>query len=170
MNLIVAAAKYQEEPQRVAFYADLVQRVKAKPGVESAAVVNFLPLGGSNSSDVYLVEGEPEPAPGHENIGRYRVATPDYFTTMQIPDRQGTLHLRNRTKPVRHQVVIVNETLARKHWPGQEQSANAFAFMLHSDQSAVDGGCRRVKDVKHELTFPVTPEYYLPYAQDAGGR
>ena len=65
-------------------YNDLVQRVKAYPGVESAAVVNYLPLGGANSSDAYLVEGVPEPAPGQENDGRYRVCTPDYFRTMGI--------------------------------------------------------------------------------------
>ena len=61
MNLVLPIAKYREEPQRAAFYQDLVQRVKANPGVESAAVVNYLPLGGANSTDSYLVEGVPEP-------------------------------------------------------------------------------------------------------------
>ena len=58
--------------------------MKALPGVESAAVVNYLPLGGSNSSDAYLIEGDPEPPPGQENIGRYRVCTPDYFTQWEF--------------------------------------------------------------------------------------
>src|SRR6185503_8939732 len=71
MNLILPRAKYKEEAQGAAFYKELVQRVKATPGVESAAAVNFLPLGGSNASEDYLVEGEPQPAPGHENEGRY---------------------------------------------------------------------------------------------------
>ncbi|HEY6660198.1 MAG TPA: ABC transporter permease, partial [Pyrinomonadaceae bacterium] len=76
LNLVLPGAKYREEPQRAAFYNDLVQRVKAYPGVESAAAINYLPLGGSNSSDSYLVEGTPEPAPGQETDGRYRVCTP----------------------------------------------------------------------------------------------
>ena len=59
------------------------------PGVESAAVVNYLPLGGSNSSDSFLVEGLPEPPPGQEFDGRYRVCTPDYFQTMGISIRKG---------------------------------------------------------------------------------
>jgi putative ABC transport system permease protein len=78
MNLVLPA-RSTGSPQRAAFYSDLVQRVKAYPGVESAAVVNYLPLGGANSSDSYFVEGEPEPQPGQENDGRYRVASPDYF-------------------------------------------------------------------------------------------
>src|SRR6185369_7086461 len=68
MNLVLPVAKYKDEPARAAFYNDLVQRVKAQPGVESAAVVNYLPLGGANSSDAYLVEGEPQPAPGQESV------------------------------------------------------------------------------------------------------
>jgi len=63
MNLNLPFAKYKENAQRSAFYADLVQRVKTLPGVQSAAVVNYLPLGGANSSDFFLIEGAPEPPP-----------------------------------------------------------------------------------------------------------
>ena len=63
--------------------------MKALPGVQSAAVVNYLPLGGANSSDAFLVEGQPEPAAGQENNGRYRVCTPDYFQTMGISILKG---------------------------------------------------------------------------------
>ena len=82
MNLVLPAAKYKDEPQRAAFYSDLIRRVTELPGVESAAAVNHLPLGGSNSSTSFLVEGLPEPAPGQESSGRYRVCTPNYFDTM----------------------------------------------------------------------------------------
>src|SRR5436190_1640800 len=88
-NLNLPMAKYKEESQRANFYADVVQRVKTLPGVQSAAAVNYIPLGGSNSSDVFLVEGAPEPPPGQENIGRYRVCTPDYFQTMGISIQKG---------------------------------------------------------------------------------
>src|SRR5262249_40022649 len=54
MSITLPGLKYKEESQRAAFYSDLVQRVESYPGVESAAVVNFIPLGGANSSDSYL--------------------------------------------------------------------------------------------------------------------
>ncbi|HKG81481.1 MAG TPA: ABC transporter permease, partial [Pyrinomonadaceae bacterium] len=111
MNLVLPGAKYREQPQRAAFYNDLVQRVKAYPGVESAAAVNYLPLGGANSSDSYLVEGMPEPAHGQEIDGRYRVCTPDYFRTMGIPILKGR-GFTEQDKAGATPVVIVNETLA----------------------------------------------------------
>ena len=166
MSIKLPAVKYKEEPQRVAFYQDLVQRVKAYPGVESAAAVNFLPLGGANSSDSYLVEGEPEPAPGQENEGRYRVATPDYFHTMNISLSRGrgfTEQDKTGTQPV----VIVNETLARKHWPGQDPIGKRIRFYGPLDQAPWMSVVGVVQDVKFELNSPVTPEYYLPHAQDS---
>src|SRR6185503_4422790 len=48
---LMLPAKYKDEGASERFYSDVVQRVKAYPGVESAAAVNFIPMGGSNASD-----------------------------------------------------------------------------------------------------------------------
>src|SRR5829696_2040409 len=127
MNLVLPGARYREQPQRAAFYNDLVQRVKAYPGVESAAAVNYLPLGGANSSNGYLVEGVPEPAAGQELVGRYRVATPDYFPTMGISIIRGR-GFTDRDKAGAPPVAVVNETLARKHWPDQDAIGKRIRF------------------------------------------
>src|SRR5204862_5731915 len=66
MNLVLPAAKYKEEPQRAAFYSELLLRVEALPGVELAAAVNHLPPGGSNYSTGFLIAGLPAPPPRHE--------------------------------------------------------------------------------------------------------
>src|SRR5215211_2804958 len=166
MSLVLPVAKYKDEPPRVAFYNDLVQRVKAQPGVESAAFVNFLPLGGSNSSDSYLVEGEPEPAAGQEHGGRYRVATPDYFRTMEISIVRGRA-FTDQDKAGAPPVVIVNETLARQHWPGQDPLGKRIRFYGPLEKAPWMEVVGVIKDVKHELNIPIEPEYYLPYAQDA---
>jgi putative ABC transport system permease protein len=166
MNLVLPGAKYKDEAARAAFYDDLVQRVKAQPGVESAAVVNYLPLGGANSSDSYLVEGEPEPAPGQEHDGRYRVATPDYFRTMEIPIVRGRA-FTVQDKAGTTDVVIVNETLARQHWPGQDPLGKRIRFYGPPERAGWREIVGVVKDVKHELNIPVTPEYYLPHKQDS---
>ena len=164
-NLVLPAAKYRDQPSRAAFYEDLVQRVKATPGIQSAAVVNFIPLGGANSSDSYLVEGEPEPAPGNEYLGRYRVSTPDYFQTMGISIVRGR-GFTEQDKAGGPRVVVVNETLARKHWPDQEAIGKRIRFDGPVDENPWMEIVGVVKDVKHELTLVVTPEYYLPHAQD----
>jgi putative ABC transport system permease protein len=165
MNLVLPFAKYKDEPQRAAFYSDLVQRVKAHPGVESAAVVNFLPLGGSNSSEAYLVDGEPEPAPGNENEGRYRVCTPDYFHTMGIPLDKGRT-FTEQDKAGAPEVAIVNETFARKHWPNQDPIGKRIRFYGPPERAGWRQIVGVIQDVKHELNLEVTPEFYLPYAQD----
>jgi len=166
MNLILPRAKYKDEPHSAAFYTDLVQRVKATPGVESAAAVNFLPLGGSNASDDYLVEGAPAPPPGQGNDGRYRVCTPDYFTTMRIPILKGRA-FTEQDKAGATPVVIVNETLARKHWPGQDPLGKRIRFDAPLDKAPWMEIVGVSKDVRHELTLEVTPEFYLPHAQDS---
>ena len=166
MRLMLPRAKYQQQPQRAAFYNDLLQRVKATPGVESAAFVNYLPLGGQNSSESYLVEGEAEPQPGRENEGRYRVATPEYFQTMRIPIVAGR-GFSEQDKAGAPPVVIVNETLARKHWPGQPAVGKRIRFYGDQARTPWMEIVGVVQDVTHELNLAVTPEYYLPHAQNS---
>ncbi|MCU1267458.1 MAG: hypothetical protein JWM21_3776 [Acidobacteria bacterium] len=166
MNLVLPGAKYKGEPQRATFYRDLVQRVKELPGIQSAAVVNYLPLGGANSSDAYLVEGAGEPPPGQENDGRYRVCTPDYFQTMGIPILKGR-GFTEQDKAGAQAVVIVNETLARKHWPGGDPVGKRIRFYGPLDKAPWIEVVGVVQDVKHELNLNVTPEFYLPHAQDS---
>ena len=165
MNLNLPFAKYKENAQRSAFYADLVQRVKTLPGVQSAAVVNYLPLGGANSSDFFLIEGAPEPPPGQENDGRYRVCTPDYFQTMGISILTGR-GFTEQDKAGAKPVIIVNETLARKYWPGGDALGKRIRFYGPLDKNPWMEIIGVVQDVKHELNLPVTPDYYLPHAQD----
>jgi len=165
MNLLLPNAKYRDAQSRRAFYSELVSRAKAVPGVQSAALVNYLPLGGSNSSDSYLVEGLPEPPPGQEYDGRYRVCTPDYFQTMGITLLKGrgfSEEDRADTPPV----VIVNETLARKHWPNEDAIGKRIRFYGPLDRAPWMQVVGVIRDVKHELNIPVSPEYYLPHAQD----
>jgi putative ABC transport system permease protein len=166
LNLVLPAAKYKEEPQRAAFYAELVRRVSALPAVDSAAAVSHLPLGGSNSSDDFLIEDLPEPPPGQEFDGRYRVCTPDYFRTMGIAVVKGRA-FTDQDKAGAPPVIIVNETLARKYWPNQDPIGKRMRFYGPIEKSPWIQVVGVVKDVKHELNLPVTTDYYLPHAQDS---
>jgi putative ABC transport system permease protein len=168
MSLILPTTKYPDETHRATFYSDLLDRVKTLPGVQSTALVNYLPLGGSNSSDSFLIEGMPEPAPGQENIGRYRVSTPDYFQTMDISLMKGR-SFNEQDKAGSIPVVIVNETLARKHWPNDEAIGKRMRFEGPLDRAPWMQVVGVIRDVKHELNTPVVPEFYLPLAQDVWG-
>ena len=165
MSVILPAAKYKDEAQITAFFSDLVNRVKVLPGVQSTALVNYLPLGGSNSSDAFLVEGLPQPAPGQENIGRYRVCSPDYFQTMAISLLKGRA-FTEQDKAGAAPVVIVNETLAQRYWPNDEAVGKRIRFDGPLDRAPWMQVVGIIRDVKHEMNIPVRPEFYLPHAQD----
>ena len=168
MNIGLPRAKYTDKQKREAFYTELIQRMKSTPGVESAAIVNFLPLGGSNASDAYLVEGEAEPPPEQENLGRYRVCTPDYFQTMGIRVVKGR-SFTDQDKEGAPLVVMINEAMARKHWPNGDSVGKRIRWTGPLDKAPWIEIVGVIQDVKHELNIPVTPEFYLPYAQDVSG-
>jgi putative ABC transport system permease protein len=63
-------------------------------------------------------------------------------------------------------VVIVNEALARKHWPGQDPIGKRIRFYGEPDRTPWMQIVGVIEDVTHELNVPVTPEYYLPFSQD----
>lgn len=168
MNLVLPRAKYREEAQRVAFYQELVKRVQQLPGVSSAATVNYLPLGGSNSSTSFLIEGAPEPPPGEQFDGRYRVCSPDYFQTMGIPVLKGRA-FTEQDRAGAQPVIIVNETLARKYWPNDDPVGKRMRFTGPLEENPWLQVVGVVKDVKHELNLAITPDYYLPHAQDGWG-
>jgi putative ABC transport system permease protein len=166
MNLVLPAAKYKDELQRAAFYSDLVKRIAELPGVESAAAVNHLPLGGSNSSNAFLIEGLPDPPPGQENDGRYRVCTPNYFKTMGIAVLKGR-GFTEQDKAGSQPVIIVNQTLARKYWPNTDPIGKRMRYPGPLDQNPWMQVVGVVQDVKHEMNLPVTSDFYVPHAQDA---
>ncbi|HEY6119657.1 MAG TPA: ABC transporter permease [Pyrinomonadaceae bacterium] len=166
MNLVLPAAKYKEESQRADFYSDLLQRMNQLPGVTSAAIVNHLPLGGSNSSTSFLVEGVPEPPPGQEFDGRYRVCSPGYFHTMGISVLKGR-SFTDQDKAGAPLVIIVNETLARKYWPNDDPIGKRMRYSGPLEQNPWMQVVGVVQDVKHELNLAVTPDFYVPHAQDA---
>jgi putative ABC transport system permease protein len=166
MRFALPSIKYKDRPARAAFYKDLVQRVNGLSGVETAGLVSDIPLGGSNSSDVFLIEGAPEPAPGQENEGRIRVCTPDYFQAMGISVLKGR-GFNEFDKVGNTPVVIVNESFAKTYWPSGDAIGKRMRFVGPVAENPWKEVVGIVTDVKHELNLPVTTDYYLPHAQES---
>jgi predicted permease len=106
-------------PQAKIFQDELIQRVRALPGVEAAAYARVVPLGyGSFSSTPIAVDGyEPQPN-GQSSDELYNEVSPDYFATMGIPLLSGREFTRadDENAP---RVAIVNETMVARYWRGQ---------------------------------------------------
>jgi putative ABC transport system permease protein len=168
MELALPAAKYNDAARRADFYRQLVARLEAVPGVEAAGVVNHLPLGGSNSSTSFLLEGQPEPPPGRENEARYRVCSPRYFETLGMRLAAGRAFTEQDAANA-PPVVIVNRTLARRYWPGEDPLGKRIRETGDPARNPWMQVVGVVGDVKHEMNQEVTPEFYVPHAQRPAG-
>jgi putative ABC transport system permease protein len=85
---------------------------------------------------------------------------------MQIPVLRGR-SFTDQDKAGAQQVVIINETLARKHWSGQDPIGKRIRFYGPLDRAPWLEVVGVIQDVKHELNTNVMPEFYLPHAQDS---
>ena len=114
------ASTYADPPAVYAFYASLIERLAALPGVESAGAISNLPLrGGSGGMNDFAIDGRPQPRPGEPtwNAGHVMV-TPGYFETMRTPLIEGRL-IDASDVPDGPRVAVINEEAARRYWPGE---------------------------------------------------
>ena len=104
---------------RSRFYADILDRLRAVPGVTAASGVAYLGMGREpRSPRDFYIQGRPAGQPGERPQAEYHAVTSDYFKTLDIPVRAGRDFDRNDT-PDRPRVAIVNQTLARAAFPGE---------------------------------------------------
>ena len=106
-------------PIRSRFYADVLDRLRAVPGVSAAAGVAYLGMGREpRTARDYFIQGRPEGRPGERPQAEYHAITADYFKTLEIPVRDGRDFAKLDT-PERPRVAIINEALARTTFPGE---------------------------------------------------
>jgi macrolide transport system ATP-binding/permease protein len=115
VNLVSAG---YDAPRAQTFQDELLDRVKALPGVESAVFARMTPLSyGSYSSTPLAVDGY-QPPPEEQPIVEYNEVGPDYFTTLGIPLVSGRQFTRADDEKAAL-VAVVNETMAAKYWRGR---------------------------------------------------
>ncbi|MBS1855930.1 MAG: ABC transporter permease [Acidobacteria bacterium] len=115
MRVSATGPKYREEQAAARFYSVVGDRIAHLPGVISQGIVSTLPLTGAVGWGGIDVEGY-TPQPGQELQVDLRVASPDYFRTMEIPLRGGR-YFSDHDTPGGMQVAIVDDRFARRFWP-----------------------------------------------------
>ncbi|TMP90751.1 MAG: ABC transporter permease [Verrucomicrobia bacterium] len=118
MKIPLSEVKYPDKERRSPFYAEVLRRVQALPGVQSAAVAGNLPLTYDGDSMPIGIEGRTDPPPDQRPDVILRVVGPGYFSTMGIPLVRGR-DFREQDKADSARVVIVSEKTARHFWPGE---------------------------------------------------
>ena len=130
MVIRLPEARYAEDPQIVNFFSQTLERVRQLPSVRSAGIVNFLPLyGGLGSNTGFKILGQPVPPPGQEPSTDVRVADSGYFGTLGIPLLRGRNFSDREQREAKH-VILINEALARKHFPNQDPIGQQLDVMM----------------------------------------
>jgi putative ABC transport system permease protein len=162
-NFELPDAKYKDNKQQ--FYQDLMPRLQALPGVTAAAGITPLPLSGNNYSISFQIEGRPVPA-ADEPSAAFRVGTPGYFQAMGIPMLNGRDFTPGdvENSPL---VTIINEAFARRYFPNENPiGKRIIPGVRRHGENVPREIVGIVGNVRHEaLSGDVTPEYYLPHAQ-----
>ncbi|MBL8209169.1 MAG: ABC transporter permease [Bryobacterales bacterium] len=165
MQVSLDAQRELRGESRTALYREMLARVREVPGVESASMVNHLPVGGDLWGGTLLAEGMAIPQPGRMPRAVWRVAMPGYFAAMRarwVAGRDFTDADREGTAPV----VIVNEKLARRLWPAGDALGRRVRLgdpRVQSPWVTVIGVVRDLR--QRSWTAPVEEEYYLPVTQ-----
>jgi predicted permease len=160
-------SRYGTPPKLSAFCREVLERLKALPGVESAASVTSLPteIGPVFPFNIEGRELGPDQASGDS---QYRVISSDYFRAMRIPLLKGR-YFRERDTEQSRGVVVINETLARDFWPNQDPMGQRITIAKTmgpqwSDRvREVVGVVGDIKEIS--LNQPAPAEMYVPYTQ-----
>ncbi len=158
--------RYGDPEDRISFYQRFAETVKALPGVQATGAISKLPASGRYHQWGFGVEGRPEPGEGEEwPSADMRCVDGDYFEVMGIPLLSGRL-LGRQDRADSTLSVVVNETLARKYWPGDGDPVGERVWVAGSFRAIVGV----IGDTRHAHRETTVPRIYLPHDQFAPDR
>ncbi len=143
------------------FYRRLVERVRTLPGIQSATLARRLPFTGDGIAFASVAIDGYAPAKDEDMRLNYETVGPQYFQTMRIPLAHGR-DFDERDQDGAPGVVIINETMAGRYWPGGD--ALGRRIKLTKDWLEIVGIAKDVKN--RSLSEAPQPFLYLPLLQD----
>ncbi len=164
-NLQLPRTSYREPEAIAAFFDQLLERLDARPSLAAAGAVSVLPLSGDDSDVDVTIEGRPAPAPGDRAGVWYRAVSSGYFETMGIRRVAGR-GFTDRDRAGSMPVAIVNETLARRHFAGEDPIGQRLKLGGPDSTRPWRTIVGVIGDVRHKgLGLEPAEELFLPHAQ-----
>ncbi len=121
----IPSSRYPGRDQVLTFQDRFEEQLEARPGIERVGMVGQLPLNGTSWSSQFQAQGWPPERVGLEIL--HRRADAGYFEALDIPLLRGRL-LRPTDGPEAPRVVVINETFARRHFPGEDPIGQRIAY------------------------------------------
>ena len=166
MEMVLRSAQYSKNPAILGFWEQVLDRVRALPGVEAVALGTAIPLAGTHNRDDITIEGEPLPAPGEFPHPDFHEITPDYMRVLGIPLLRGRTFTEadNETAPP---VALINAALAHCFWPNHDPIGKQILFGHPGPKSKPVTIVGVVGDTRlYGLANPARFEVYAPYRQE----
>jgi putative ABC transport system permease protein len=168
-NLLTASVSlprtaYSDAPRIASFYTQLLDRLKALPGVQSVGAITNLPLAGGGTDSDFQVEGRPPSEPHKQPVAWYDSVTPDYFRAMGMRRVKGR-DFTERDARDAPKVAIISEALARRYFPDEEPLGKRLRFG-QDDSREIVGVMADVK--QFGLETDARPSMWFPAAQAPG--
>jgi predicted permease len=177
-QIFLPRAKYQGGADVSRVYREVLQKVQALPGVESAGLINYPPLGVISTTVPFEIRGQ-EPASADDTpTVQYSVISSEYFRTVNIPLLAGR-EFSDQDRDENHGVVIISANMAQRLWPNEspigKQVTPRFpamkAYWLPESNNVPLTIVGVVGDVNREGIAGTSPDQrlpdiYLPYLQN----
>jgi predicted permease len=123
-----APANSVEEKKRDSLYSDLINRLRALPGVTTVGATSNVLFPSEMYKVPFLIEGQPAEPPGQRAFLPNGEATPDYFRAVGIPLLRGRVFTAADVVENAPSVIIVNETMARRYWSSIDPIGKRLKF------------------------------------------
>lgn len=151
--------------QGLAFYRALLDRVRAMPGVQSAALSASVPFGAYSSNDYLQIAGYSNPPGQGLPLVFYNVVSPGYFATLRVPLVAGR-NFSRADSPATAAVAIVNQAFADKYWPGRNPLGQHFAKVSGSSNPSYTVVGMVANSRFQKMEGEMEPLFYLPLEQN----
>jgi predicted permease len=110
---------YDKDEKQAAFFVSLEDRLRAIPGVQSAALIDSLPFSNNGGMSSFSIQGRPTGPGQPPPHGSIRLVSPGFFATLRIPFLRGR-DFADEDRMTTEHAAIVDEVLAHQYWPGQD--------------------------------------------------
>jgi len=118
MTVSIPANKFATSAAYIAFFERVLQQVRATPGVDSAAVIDDLPMGDGGSHQPFSIEGQPVVPMADQPEVDVRLISPGYLRTMRVPLLSGR-DVTDADVAGRTPTVLISESMAKRFWPNE---------------------------------------------------
>ncbi len=171
-EMAVPLQRYPQPAQAAQFYTQLLEQVRALPGVATAAAATYLPLGKYDPDGALTFEGTPDAGgtpdgiyDGFKYSAGYKVVTPGYFETLRMHASAGRL-LQDGDLAGRPPVAVVSESFAKRFLPRTNPIGVRFKYAGMDPVNPVWTIVGVVGDVRFDsLTREPEPQVYVPMQQ-----